>query len=102
MPDIDCPSHMMPSRPAIDSESVEDDEGTNDNRTLAEVIEGKKTKTPQEGQSSPGGDPLPNHPKGPRAATGSAGLVLHQVALKMRHPGERSSSTVLVFLVAFS
>jgi hypothetical protein len=44
---------MMPSRPAIDSESVEDDEGTNDNRTLAEVIEGKKTKTPQEGQSSP-------------------------------------------------
>ncbi|RLM54317.1 transposon protein, putative, unclassified [Panicum miliaceum] len=69
MPDIDRPSHLMPSRSAIDSESMEDDEGTNDDRTLAEVIKGTKTKTTQESESSAGGDPLPNHPKGPRAAT---------------------------------
>ncbi|RLM94102.1 hypothetical protein C2845_PM08G15110 [Panicum miliaceum] len=53
----------------IEKECGEDEEGTDDDCTLAEVIKGKKTKTAQEGQSSPGGDPLPSHPKGPRAAT---------------------------------
>jgi hypothetical protein len=49
MPDIDRLSHLMLSRPTIDSEGREDDEGTDDDRILAEVTKGKKTKTSQEG-----------------------------------------------------
>jgi hypothetical protein len=76
MPDIYHLSHLMPSRPTIDSESMEDDEGTDDDRTFAEVIKGIKTKTAQKSQSSPGGDPMPNHPRDQGLPTGSAGLVL--------------------------
>jgi hypothetical protein len=45
MPDIGRPSHLMSSQPAIDSESMEDDKGTDDDRTLAGVIKSKKMKT---------------------------------------------------------
>jgi hypothetical protein len=77
MLDIDRPSHMMPSafrapktsRPTIDPISGEEDEGTDDDRTLAEVIKGKRKRTSQEGMSSSGGDLLPNHPKKPRVAS---------------------------------
>jgi hypothetical protein len=72
MPDIDCSSHLMPSTcPLAITTTSEEEEGdeTDDDRTLSEVIKGKSIKTSQEGASSPGGDLLPNHPKGPRAAT---------------------------------
>jgi hypothetical protein len=91
--DIDRPSHMMPStRPLAITVTSEEEEGDeiDDDRTLAEVIKGKSLKTSEKGASSLGGDLLPNHPKGPRAATRSVGLVLLQVALKMRYPGEPS------------
>jgi hypothetical protein len=52
MCDIDRPSHLMPSQPTIDSKSMEDDEGINDNRTLAEVIKGKKMKSPGKSELS--------------------------------------------------
>jgi hypothetical protein len=75
MLDIDRLSHIMPSafqapkisRPTIDPVSGEEYEGTNDDRTLAEVMKSKKAKTSQEDTNSPGGDLLPNHPKKLRA-----------------------------------
>lgn len=69
MPDIGRPSHLIPSRPTAVSLSEEDDEGTDDDRTLADVLKGKNAKTSQEGLGSPGADSLPSHPKGLRAAT---------------------------------
>jgi hypothetical protein len=69
MPDIDCPSHTLPSvhqppkisRPSCDLVSEEEDEGTDNGRTLVNVIKTKKAKTSQESASSPGGDLLPSH-----------------------------------------
>jgi hypothetical protein len=54
MPDLQHPDHMMPSafrapktsRPTIDPVSGEEDEGTDDDRTLAEVIKGKRGLAP--------------------------------------------------------
>jgi hypothetical protein len=69
MPDIERPSHLMPSRPPVVSISEEDSESTDDAHTLADVMKGKKVKTSQEGQSSTSGDSLSSHPKGLRAAT---------------------------------
>jgi hypothetical protein len=69
MPDIERPSHLMPSRPPAVFVSEEDNEGTDDDRTLSDVMKGKKAKTSQEGQSSSGSDSLPSHPKGLRATT---------------------------------
>jgi hypothetical protein len=66
MLDIDRSSHLMSPRPTIDSDSVENDEGTD---ALAEVIKGKSMKTSQKGANSPGGDLLPSHPKKPRVTT---------------------------------
>jgi hypothetical protein len=48
MPDIDRPSHLMPStHPLAITASSEEEEGdeTDDERTLAEVIKGKSMKT---------------------------------------------------------
>jgi hypothetical protein len=45
MPDIERLSHLMPSRPTIDSVNEEDDEDTDDDRTLVDVMKGKKAKT---------------------------------------------------------
>ncbi|RLN00122.1 hypothetical protein C2845_PM06G26450 [Panicum miliaceum] len=48
MPNIDFPSHLMPStRPLAIAATIEKEEGdeTDDNRTLAEVIKGKSMKT---------------------------------------------------------
>jgi hypothetical protein len=59
----------MPSLPSTVSVSEEDDEGTDDDHTLADVVKSKKAKTSQEGPSSPGGDSLSSHLKGLRAAT---------------------------------
>jgi hypothetical protein len=53
----------MSSQPAIYLENVEDNEGTDDDKTLAEVIKGDKMKTSQEVASSPNGVLLPSHPK---------------------------------------
>jgi hypothetical protein len=58
----------MLSQPTVDSVNEENDKGTDDDCTLADVMKGKKAKTSQEGQSSLGGDSLPSHPKGPRDA----------------------------------
>jgi hypothetical protein len=66
MLDIEHSSHLMPSRPIVDSV---DDEGIDDNCTFADVMKGKKAKASQEDQSSPSGDSLPSHPKGLRAVT---------------------------------
>jgi hypothetical protein len=55
MPDIDSPSHLMPStRPlAIATTSKEEDgDETDDDGALSEVIKGKSMKTSQEGKSS--------------------------------------------------
>jgi hypothetical protein len=62
MPDIGRSSHLIPSRPTAVSLSEADDEGTYDDRTLADVLKGKNAKTSQEGLSSPGGDSLPRGP----------------------------------------
>jgi hypothetical protein len=48
MPDIDRPSHLMPStHPLAIAASSEEEEGdeTDDDRTLAKVIKGKSMKT---------------------------------------------------------
>jgi hypothetical protein len=63
---------LMPStRSLAIAETSEEEEGdeTDDDCTLFEMIKGKSMKTSQEGASFPGGDLLPNHPMGPRAAT---------------------------------
>jgi hypothetical protein len=44
MLDIEHLSHLMPSRPTVDSVSKEDDEGTDDDCTLADVMKGKKSE----------------------------------------------------------
>jgi hypothetical protein len=44
MPDIERSSHLIPSRPPIDSVDEEDDEATDDDCTLADVMRGKKVK----------------------------------------------------------
>jgi hypothetical protein len=49
--------------------SGEDNEGVDDDRTLVEVMKGKRTRTSQEGMSSPGGDLLPSHPKNRESET---------------------------------
>jgi hypothetical protein len=82
MPDLQCPDHMMPStfrvpktsRPIIDPVSGEKDEVTDDDRTLAEVIKRKRTRTSQESMSSFGGD-FPSHSKKPRVASQKRILV---------------------------
>jgi hypothetical protein len=53
MPDLQHPDHMMSlafrvpktSRPTIDQVSGEEDDGTDDDRTLVEVIKGKRKRT---------------------------------------------------------
>jgi hypothetical protein len=65
MPDIERPSHLMPStRPLANAASSEEEEGdeTDSDCTLAEVVKGKSKKASQEGASSPGGDLLLSHP----------------------------------------
>jgi hypothetical protein len=55
MPDIDRPSHLMPStHPLAIAASSEEEEGdeTDDDRTLAKVIKGKSMKNSQEGARS--------------------------------------------------
>jgi hypothetical protein len=53
---------------AATSKEEEGDE-TDDDRPMSEVIKGKSMKTSQESASYPSGAFLPDHPKGPRAAT---------------------------------
>jgi hypothetical protein len=69
MPDIERPSHLMPSTHPLaipaSSEEEESDE-TNSDCILAEVIKDKSMKTSHKGVSPPGGDLLPSHPKKPR------------------------------------
>jgi hypothetical protein len=48
--------------------SEKEDEGTDDDHSLAELIRSKKAKTSQEGASSLGGDLLPSHSNKPRVA----------------------------------
>jgi hypothetical protein len=72
MPDINSPSHLMPStRPLAIAATSEEEEGdeTNNDCPLSQVIKGKSMKISQESATSPGGAFLPDHPKGPRAAT---------------------------------
>jgi hypothetical protein len=72
MPDIDRLSHTLPSahqppkisRPSCNPVSEEEGEGTDDSRTLVEVI-----KTSQEGRNSPGGELLPSHSSKQRVTT---------------------------------
>jgi hypothetical protein len=45
MSNIERPSHLMPSRPRVVSVSGQDDEGSDDDCTLADVMKGKKAKT---------------------------------------------------------
>jgi hypothetical protein len=69
IPDIDCPIHTLSSAhqppkiscPSHDPVSEEEDEGTDDGRTLVEVIRSNKAKTSKEGASSLGDDLLPSH-----------------------------------------
>jgi hypothetical protein len=76
MLDIDRSSHTLSSahrppkisRPSHDLVSEEEEEGTDNDCTLAEVIRSKKTSATQEGASSPGGDLFPSHPKEARVA----------------------------------
>jgi hypothetical protein len=76
MPDLQRPDQMMPSAfqapktswPTIDPVSREEDEGTDDYCTLAEVIKSKRTRTSQEGMTCSSGD-LPSHLKKPRVAS---------------------------------
>jgi hypothetical protein len=49
--------------------SEEEDEGTENGRTLAEVIKSKKEKTSQEGGSSHGGELLPSYSSIKRVTT---------------------------------
>jgi hypothetical protein len=74
MLDIERPLHLMPSmfpklisRANINPIDMEEDQGSSDNRPLAEVMKGKGKKTAQESVDSPGGDILPGHSRGPRA-----------------------------------
>lgn len=46
-----------------------EEEGTDDERTLVEVLQSKKGKTAQENITTPGDDPLPSHSTKPRTAT---------------------------------
>jgi hypothetical protein len=45
MPNIERPSHLMQSRSPAVFVSEERNEGTDDDRTLADVMKGKKAKT---------------------------------------------------------
>lgn len=77
MPDIDRPNYLVPSEfqalriswPTIYPVSGEENEGTDDDHTLAEMMKNKKTKTSQEGANSPGGDLLPGRLNKPRINT---------------------------------
>jgi hypothetical protein len=77
IPDIDRPNYLVPSefqalrisRPTIDPVSGEENEGTDDDHTLVEMMKNKKTKTSQEGANSPSGDLSPSHLNKPRITT---------------------------------
>jgi hypothetical protein len=72
MPDINRPSYFMPSTlplAIVATSEEEDGDETDDDRPLSEVIRGKSMRTSQDSASSPGGAFLPDHPKGPKAAT---------------------------------
>jgi hypothetical protein len=71
MPDIERPRHTMPSTSQahrishtdVIPNSGEEELGTDDYRTLEDVMKGKRASTSQEGTSSSGGDLLPSHQK---------------------------------------
>jgi hypothetical protein len=75
MSNIERPRHTLPSahqppfnfRPAQDLVSGEEEEQSDDHRTLAEVIRSNKIGTSQEGSNSP--NLLPSHPKKARVTT---------------------------------
>jgi hypothetical protein len=77
MSDIERPRHTLSLthqppfsfRPAQDPVSREEEEESDDNHTLVEVIRSNKTGTLQEEANSPNVDLLPSHPKKPRVTT---------------------------------
>jgi hypothetical protein len=84
MPDIDRLSHTLPSvhqppkisRPPCDPMSGEEEKGTDDDRTLVDVIRSKKTSASPEGAISPSGNSLPESPEEtPCCSSESVGLA---------------------------